>query len=848
MRWLLVAAFVVFVGAGFWAIARFGLEATDQTAIGVGGTVALLSLPISLYALRSSGGVEASSGNGEVVARELVPTTAVGASLRPPVPPSRVRGRDGELAALDSLARAGGGMVVICGVGGLGKTALAAQAAHQAQQAGRGVFWVRWQDDRSRLAQDMVRIAQALGLTEERWEAARRGQAALVDVVWEHLAAVPGWVIVMDNVDDPAQVGPGREPVASYRGWLRPDGPGLLIVTSRDTATSTWGREAQLMKLEPLEETAATAVLTDAAPSAGAEDEARALAVRLGGLPLALEAAGRYLATATSRYRSYSAYRTALDLEFGDLLGAEHPQAADPDIARTVLRHTWDLSLTQLHHNGYTLARPLLHLLALLEATPIPRSLITPALLADAIEQDVTATALDAALAGLHQYALLGTRSTTPPSAEDGNVIGVSQVVLHPLVREVMALPPTGTDPTPWLIALDTHLTQAVDETVRAGRAGWPTARLLAPHLPSLLDRATDRTFIPARNTISALARTLSEAGTFAEEHLLRVQILNAESRRLGPDHPDTLTSRNNLAAALYSLGQPQEAADLLRSTLTDRERILGPDHPDTLTNRSDLAAALHSLGQYQEAADLHRSTLTDQERILGPDHPATLTSRNNLATALHSLVQYQEAADLHRSTLTDRERIFGPDHPDTLTSRNNLATALHSLGQYQEAADLHRSTLTDRERILGPDHPDTLTNRSDLAAALHSLGQYQEAADLHRSTLTDREGTLGPDHPDTIDSRHSLATALHVLGQYQEAVALYRQIFSDYERTRGPHHPDTLRSEENLTHAEMTAAHAERGSRLWLRRVIGRKGRMRYAPVQYDGPSGVERDGSGGA
>ncbi|WP_446040152.1 tetratricopeptide repeat protein, partial [Streptomyces sp. SID1121] len=70
----------------------------------------------------------------------------------------------------------------------------------------------------------------------------------------------------------------------------------------------------------------------------------------------------------------------------------------------------------------------------------------------------------------------------------------------------------------------------------------------------------------------------------------------------------------------------------LHQQTLTDHERTLGPDHPDTLTSRNNLATALSSLGRHQQAADLHQQTLTDRERTLGPDHPHTLTSRNNLA------------------------------------------------------------------------------------------------------------------------------------------------------------------------------------------------------------------------
>ncbi|MFI7896532.1 tetratricopeptide repeat protein, partial [Streptomyces sp. CACIS-1.16CA] len=84
----------------------------------------------------------------------------------------------------------------------------------------------------------------------------------------------------------------------------------------------------------------------------------------------------------------------------------------------------------------------------------------------------------------------------------------------------------------------------------------------------------------------------------------------------------------------LNDLGEHQQAADLHQHVLTDRERVLGPNHPDTLTSRNNLANALNDLGEHQQAADLHQHVLTDRERVLGPNHPDTLTSRNNLANA----------------------------------------------------------------------------------------------------------------------------------------------------------------------------------------------------------------------
>ena len=48
----------------------------------------------------------------------------------------------------------------------------------------------------------------------------------------------------------------------------------------------------------------------------------------------------------------------------------------------------------------------------------------------------------------------------------------------------------------------------------------------------------------------------------------------------LGADHPDTLTSRNNLATAYVHAGRTAEAIPLHEQVLAAFERVLGPDHP----------------------------------------------------------------------------------------------------------------------------------------------------------------------------------------------------------------------------------------------------------------------------
>ena len=474
---------------------------------------------------------------------------------------------------------------------------------------------------------------------------------------------------------------------------------------------------------------------------------------------MALRAAGAVLASPTSRYRTIPAYLRALSERTTSVL-ADRPDVSDPDVARRLVGYTWDLSLEQLATDGVTLATPLLRLLSQFTDAPVPRSLLTPDLLTAATGEDTTLAAVDAAVAGLHRYGLIDT-------PEPARTLNIPTVALHPVVRESTALRLSHDGHrSPFRDAVDHALTAGVRDVTQAGRGGWDTAQLLAPHLPTLHNlTTTDQPFLTARNTLDDLARVLYAAGRHPSELALRQHVLDTEEHTLGPDHPDTLSSRNNLASALDGLGRYQEAADLHRDTLTTREHLLGPNHPSTLSSRNNLASALYGLGRYQEAADLHRDTLTTREHTLGPNHPDTLSSRNNLANALAGLGRFQEAADLHRDTLTTLENILGPDQPTTLQSRNNLANALARLGRYQEAADLHRDTLTTREHILGPDHPTTLQSRNNLAGALRGLGRYREAADLHRDTLTTLERILGPDHPDTLQSRNNLALALRAAG-----------------------------------------------------------------------------------
>jgi hypothetical protein len=64
--------------------------------------------------------------------------------------------------------------------------------------------------------------------------------------------------------------------------------------------------------------------------------------------------------------------------------------------------------------------------------------------------------------------------------------------------------------------------------------------------------------------------------------------MLEVRTRVLGEEHPDTLTSINNLAATLVALGDLAVAWRIQRRVLEMRMRVLGKEHPTTLASTGE--------------------------------------------------------------------------------------------------------------------------------------------------------------------------------------------------------------------------------------------------------------------
>ena len=276
-------------------------------------------------------------------------------------------GRGAELLALEAAITDTGSehaqkASVIHGGGGHGKTTLARQHASRQRDSFAAYLFLNG-DSLDLLDDSLAQLAGqewlALGLPENATVAARRDATLLFLTGQRPDCRLPlPWLLVIDNVDDPAFVKPIADLARELTG-------GQIVITSR---IGHWPASVRPIPLGVWEESEAVEFLTQRLEEdTGSVEEMKKLAQELGCLPLALEQAASYL---TEHAQSIAAYLALLPTARKELLGYKIDWRTDE---RAAVATTWAISRQRCH----PLARFLLRLAAFFAPEPIPRFLFS---------------------------------------------------------------------------------------------------------------------------------------------------------------------------------------------------------------------------------------------------------------------------------------------------------------------------------------------------------------------------------------------------------------------------------------------------------------------------------------
>ena len=268
------------------------------------------------------------------------------------------------------------------------------------------------------------------------------------------------------------------------------------------------------------------------------------------------------------------------------------------------------------------------------------------------------------------------------------------------------------------------------------------------------------------------------------------------------PDSANLASAYSNTGYTYSILGDYGRALEYKLKALAIRERVFPPDHPDLAITYDSTGSTYSELGDHEKALEYKLKALAIREKILSGDHPDLARSYNNVGMTYGNLGDHHKALEYLRKALEIRERVLPGDHPNLALSYNNVGYAYGNLGDHRKALEYKLRALEIRKRVLSPDHPDLAASYNNVGSTYSDLGDYGKALEYQLKALSIQETALPPEHPVFVQSYGSIGNIYSDIGDHEKALQYYLKAMKTAEKALPAEHPTVAYTYINVGHA----------------------------------------------
>ena len=225
----------------------------------------------------------------------------------------------------------------------------------------------------------------------------------------------------------------------------------------------------------------------------------------------------------------------------------------------------------------------------------------------------------------------------------------------------------------------------------------------------------------------------------------------------------------NNIGLIYSKLGQQEQALDFCSRALPIREEV--GDHSGLAATLSSLGLAHYRLGQWQQALEYYDRALAIQEEV--GDRIGLAATLSSVGLIYNSVGQREQAVDFYTRALAIQEK--AGNQVGLAQTLNNLGLVYASLGQWEKVLDFYNRALSIQEEI---GHQAGISQAlNNIGGVYHNLEQWEQALEFYGRALTIMEGA---GYQQGVATTFSNMGSIHSsLGQHEKALDFFNRALS---------------------------------------------------------------------
>jgi tetratricopeptide (TPR) repeat protein len=230
-------------------------------------------------------------------------------------------------------------------------------------------------------------------------------------------------------------------------------------------------------------------------------------------------------------------------------------------------------------------------------------------------------------------------------------------------------------------------------------------------------------------NAFYGLALVLGDEARYQEAADAGRDALAAARESLPPDHPWLLNIETAYANTLATMHQSAAAETLFRQVIDSQTRQMGPEHKHTLLTKLALVSDLLDQGRNEEAAAMVQPVAHSLESLLGADNIYTLSAWNQFGLAACNSHREEEGMAALKRVAEARQRSYPPGSWVIYSTQANIGLCELRARQYAQAETTLLAAVAGLESVRGAKFNRTQDGYRSLRELYTQEGKTDEAA-----------------------------------------------------------------------------------------------------------------------